>query len=549
MNHPPQGPSIGIPFLRPAPMNKKKIVLYQPKQIDEALGLESSKDLLPIEMLQIASLPLQDGYEVEIIDGGLYPGDEGHRRLAAACEDAMLLGVTAMLGYMVIDSDAAVRHVHAKHPDLPVVIGGWFASVMPELLLATGMYRAVAHGQGEITFREVVQAIDAGEDLEQVAGLSIWRDGRAVRTAHRSVVGWNQIPNAAWHLIDIEPYRDHQLRARSAWDFLRLPTPPSIGYGKPYFGISYFSSFGCPEPCAFCCSPEVTQRRWKAMPADRMLDDLSELHDRWGFDVVRFQDANWGVAEKRSKEFAEGKIARGLPFEWNNFMETHSILHYKPETMDALADSGFYIAQVGAEAGTDEMMKRVGKPIRGDDNVNAAIELDRRGIQASINYIIGYPGEAEESMLASIDQCRRVHNAAPLSRATVWPFRPVPGTSMWHEAVELGFEGPDSIEEWGHLGEYHVDERYQTPIPSNVSQARRLYQHYATLSYGLVRGKIGWWERRAQRRLEDGTYIKGRSEARAFSLYHRVTKRLLPSREQPRSGIDPGHAQDKPQLV
>ncbi len=35
------------------------------------------------------------------------------------------------------------------------------------------------------------------------------------------------------------------------------------------------------------------------MPAERMLDDLYALHDRWGFDVVRFFDANYGVTEGR----------------------------------------------------------------------------------------------------------------------------------------------------------------------------------------------------------------------------------------------------------
>lgn len=532
------------------PRARKRIVLYQPKQIDESFGLESSKDLLPLEMLAIAGLPLGAGYDVEILDGGLFAGDDGHRRLVEACEGALLLGVTAMLGYMVIDCDAAVSRVKSVYPELPVVIGGWFASVMPELLLATGHYAAVCHGQGEVTFLEVVQAIDASEDLGAVAGLSLLRDGVVYRTEPRRVVGWGELPDTPWHLIDIAPYRDHQLRPRSAHDFLRLPTPPSIGYGKPYFGISYYSSFGCPEPCAFCCSPEVTNRRWKASPAERMLDDLADLEERWGFDVVRFQDANWGVAQKRAAAFAEGKIERGLRFEWNCFMETHSILHYRSGVLDELAESGLYIAQVGAEAGTDEMMKRVGKPIRGDDNVHASVELDRRGIQSSINYIIGYPGEDEGSMMATIDQCRRVHVAAPLSRATVWPFRPVPGTAMWHEAVALGFEGPETLEDWGHLGEYHVDERYQLPIPETVQRTRLLYQHYATLSYGLVRPKFGWWERRARKRLADGTYRRARFEARAFSAWYRASQWLHPrGQASPRSGIDPGHAQDSPQLV
>ena len=50
-----------------------------------------------------------------------------------------------------------------------------------------------------------------------------------VRTEHRSVVGWADILPVPWHLLDIEPYREHQMRASSHKDILRMPTPPAIG--------------------------------------------------------------------------------------------------------------------------------------------------------------------------------------------------------------------------------------------------------------------------------------------------------------------------------
>ncbi|MEY2808437.1 MAG: hypothetical protein RIR65_2854, partial [Planctomycetota bacterium] len=250
---------------------KKKIVLYQPQQVDESLGLPSSKDMLPLEMLTISARPLQHGYEIVIVDGSLYPADEAHRRLVEACEGAFLYATTGILGYMVYDGWLASQKVKAKFPHIKSVIGGWFASVRPDLQLQTGLYDCVVLGQGEVTFDEVVRALDCGEPLEGVPGLALWRDGQVVKTEKRGVAGWDAIvERMPWHLIDIEPYREHQLRSRSHKDVLRMPTPPPMGERKPYFGITYFSSYGCPEPCTFCCSPIVTDRRWKAMPADRL---------------------------------------------------------------------------------------------------------------------------------------------------------------------------------------------------------------------------------------------------------------------------------------
>jgi hypothetical protein len=187
------------------------------------------------------------------------------------------------------------------------------------------------------------------------------------------------------------------------------------------------------------------------------------------------------------------------------------------------------------------MMEKIGKPIVDDDNIHAAVEMDRRGVCASVTYIIGYPGETADSMLATIDQCRRLHVAAPRARPTVWPFRPIPGTAMWDQAIALGYQPPRAIEEWGSIGEYHLEETWPGKIPPHVAEARKMYQHFVTLSYGLARGKIGWWERRAERRLRDGDFRFGLVEARAFDVYNRIEKRLRPRGEISRSWVDPGH--------
>ena len=522
-------------------MSKKKIVLYQPQQVDTSIGPPCSGDMLPLELLTVSAFPVEDGYEVVIVDGHLYDIEEGHRRLLEACEGAMLYATTGILGYMVYDGHVASTKVKERFPKLPMFIGGWFASVKPDMQLQSGLYDAVILGQGELTFREVVRAVDAGEPLDDIQGLALLRDGQVIRTEHRSVVGWDQVANVPWHLIDIEPYRSRQLRPDSHKHILRMPTPDAIGDRKPYFGITYFSSYGCPEPCTFCCSPQVTDRRWKAMPADRMLDDLQELKERWNFDVVRFHDANWGVMEKRSRAFAEGMLERDLKFHWNAFIETHSILQYKPETLDAMAASGMYIAEIGAEAGRDDMMRKIGKPIKGDDNIMASMEMDKRGIQCSVTYIIGYPGEEPDSMLATIDQCRRLHVACPKARPTVWPFRPIPGTAMWDQAVELGYQPPTNIREWGSIGEYHLEETWPGKIPPEVAEARKLYGHFVTLDYGLARGKRGFWEKRAERRLKEGNFKYGLLEARLFDVYNRIERKLFPREEVSRSWVDPGH--------
>jgi radical SAM superfamily enzyme YgiQ (UPF0313 family) len=217
-------------------------------------------------------------------------------------------------------------------------------------------------------------------------------------------------------------------------------------------------------------------------------------------------------------------------------MQAFSILRYAPETLDAMRDSGMYVVGIGGETGDEEMMRKIGKHTAGDDNLRAAIEMDKRGICSWVTYIIGYPHETAASMMNTIDQCRQIAAACRLARPTVWPYRPIPGTATYADALELGYRPPQDVHGWGSIGEYHLDETWAGKIPRDVYVARRLFEHYSTLALGLARGRIGWWEKRAEQRMRSGDFRGGAIEAKAFDLYHRLTRRLGARTRQVRMG-------------
>lgn len=518
--------------------SRGKLVLYFPKQANPARGMEAGRDLLPLSVLTIAGLPDRDGYEVVIIDGNLFPEAEVQARVVEACEGALLYGTTGILGYQVTDAFRMSTAVKAAHPNLPMFIGGWFASCAPELQLASGLYDAVCLGQGELTFVDIIAAVESGEPLDSIPGLALWRDGEVVETEKRGAVGWANLVNNPWHLIDIEPYRSFQLERPLQRVVERVPVPPGFE-NKPFFGISYYGSYGCPEHCDFCCSPQLTDLRWKAMPGTRMVEDLLELQERWGFHTVRFYDANWGVAEKRVRDFCAGVIESERGFNWYPLMQAHSICNFQPETLDMMVESGMYVINIGAETGDEERMKVIGKHKEYDENLRAAIELDKRNVTAWMTHIIGFPGETPDSMLRTIDQCRRIASQCTTARPTVWPFRPIPGSELYAKALELGYRPPTNLEDWGLMEDYHIQESWKGNIPAHVVQARKLFEHFSTLKFGLAREHFGWWEKRAARRMATGDFRGGKWEAKAFDMYHRLTRRFEPKSNGRRISLRP----------
>jgi radical SAM superfamily enzyme YgiQ (UPF0313 family) len=508
----------------------KKLVLYSPQSCRERSQPPYVRwtQELPLSLLTIAAWPMRDGYEVVLIDGSRYEQDEAHRRVLEACEGALLYATTGILGYQVADGSACTRRVRARFPDLPRFVGGWFAGAAPELHLEGGLYDAVALGQGELTFRELIEAVASGAPLDGVAGLALWRDGGMVKTAPRAVVGWDRLLNCPWELLDFELYRRPQLREKNRGTIRR-----GYGQGRARFELSYYSSFGCPLACTFCCSPEFTGQRWKAMPAPRMLDDLADLQARSGFDGLTFYEANFGVSLKRLHVFSQGLVDRGLRFDWFAYMQAESILRAQSSTLDLMAEASMFNCLIGAESGTDEAMERMKKPTRGDDNLRAAMRLEERGIGSFLTYIVGFPDEDTATMLATIEQARQVTLACPLSRPEVWPYRPVPGTADYRRALELGYVPPATLDEWGLKGDYWAEEGWPGHIPREVSRARYLFMHYSSLAQGRVRERHGFWERRAAARLARNDCRSGELEARAFHLYHAVERKLFPHATAP----------------
>ena len=503
---------------------KKRVVLFLPHRADPGRGERFSADLLPLELLQIASGPVADGYEVVMIDAMIE--EDYKEKVLEACDGALLFASSCILGYQVYDGYVVAKMVRERFPDLPIVWGGWFPSVTPEMYFESNIADAVGIGQGEVTFREVVQAIDHGTPLDDVPGLALPRDGKTVYTAHRDVVGFDKLERVPWELLEYDRYVDLQLRPSYNQKVRhRFPLPGHWTPENPPKGFSMFSSFGCPEPCTFCCSPLVTGRRWKAIPGKQLAEEVAELQQRFGFDVLRFQDANFGVAEKRTREFCEALVDLKVPIHWNGTIEIETIMRYKKDTLDLLEESKCHLLWLGAETGTKEMQDRIKKFIDIENIPRAIGELVKRNITPGAFWIIGYPGETQESMEATLKQAARVKHLYPLCGSDVYPFRPIPGTEDFRQAVELGYQAPQSFEEWGGCFEYKYNSQ-NTELPESVRHTWQRYNNTAAI-YDMHVQEGPLWMRKllskmAGERLKRGAYGFP-IEQKLFDLYVRLT--------------------------
>jgi radical SAM superfamily enzyme YgiQ (UPF0313 family) len=146
-----------------------------------------------------------------------------------------------------------IQLVKALRPEAVVVTGGYDPSLAPEVYEAPGTgVDVIVRGEGDLTFRDLLRALESGQPLSGVPGLS-YRDGdRVVRTPDRAVSGLDgevRPPNRAARVLD-------------GYTFM----------GRPIDIVE--TSRGCTYDCSFCSIIEMRGRNFHVWSIDRVVADM-----------------------------------------------------------------------------------------------------------------------------------------------------------------------------------------------------------------------------------------------------------------------------------
>src|ERR1700758_3469908 len=125
--------------------------------------------------------------------------------------------------------------VRALRPGVRIVVGGYDPSLAPEAYENMGVDYLV-RSEGEVTFRELLRAIERGSGVEQISGLS-----------YRNRDGWAHNPARAPHRLEDSEIRLPKRDARVLKGYTLL--------GRQVDVIE--TSRGCTFDCSFCSIIEM----------------------------------------------------------------------------------------------------------------------------------------------------------------------------------------------------------------------------------------------------------------------------------------------------
>lgn len=371
----------------------------------------------PLGTLYAASYLRENGYTVGVFDANLLDDpktiqpylEEQQPKIFVLYDDGFNYLTKMCLTTM---REAAFEMIRiAKSLDCKVIVCSSDSTDHYEKYLAAGA-DFVIQGEGEISLKELVDALSTNEDTSQIKGLVFENDGEIVKNPKHPVLrNLDELPMPAWDLIDIEPYR-------KIWEA-----------GGNEFTLNMATTRGCPFKCNWCAKP-IYGNRYNSHSPEYITKHIKYLKENYG--VTRFWmcDDIFGLKPNWVQNFNKELKKEDLKISY--YIQSRVDLLLKEDTIEALAESGLEEVWVGAESGSQAILDAMDKETKVEQIYEATRLLKEKNVRVAFFIQFGYLEETKEDIQKTIDMIKEL---VP-DNIGVSVSYPLPGTKFYEKVKD-----------------------------------------------------------------------------------------------------------------
>ncbi len=370
----------------------------------------------PLGIQTLAPVLRQRGHEVRLFDTCHPQMTPQHIAQTAQRQRPHAIGLSFVSATSYPATKEAARVLKSAAPEIPVIIGGAFATVNADRILTDCRYiDAVCVGEGEELLPDY---LDHRHDPGSVAGL-VWRRGdEVIRNPPRPL------------LCDLDkfPYPDRTSLPIDYIESLPLDVPAVLSLDK---FCTMQTSRGCPYQCIYCDARALSEGKWRCRSAEHVLGEMQQINDL-GYRSVYLTDDHFLINRRRISAICDGIVTRKLEFRWGCEGRVDAVAI---DQLPAMKRANCESLAFGVEAGTQKVLDRLRKNQTLEQVERAVSEAKRQGIRWLHGFfVVGCPDEVAGDIRASFRFAARLElDTFGFNRLCAYR-----GTPLWQEYVDRG---------------------------------------------------------------------------------------------------------------
>jgi anaerobic magnesium-protoporphyrin IX monomethyl ester cyclase len=305
-----------------------------------------------------------------------------------------------------------------------LVVGGPLPTLLAKDFLDD--FDVAGVGEGEATMLELAEAVEGHRSLSTVKGIVYKNEdngNHVIRTSGRETIqDLDRLPFPARDQLNNGAYKQHY---------------------KERFGYtttSVITSRGCPFTCDFC-SRAVFGNEFRTRSAVNIVDEMESVRTL-GYERVWFSDDCFTLHKKRLLSICDEIVRRRLDINWECLSRVDTI---DRQTALSMKKAGCVRVFFGLESGNDSVLALMNKQTTIREARKAVLTMKAAGIQVGAFFIVGYPGETDNTILDTL----RFASSLPLDYLSFSLPYPIPGTPLYdrvRSAIEF-----DDLDQPKHL--------------------------------------------------------------------------------------------------
>lgn len=404
-----------------------RILLIKPNIcVREGFDLQSKK-APPIGLAYLAGSLLKAGYEVKILDmvvesDNRWPFRKTHMCYGLTGEELInrireynpsLIGIGGFTSqYARIKEITAT--VKSFNPKIKIVLGGIHATSVPQDVMENTKTDFIIQGEGEAGIVALAQALESGyfERVRDIDGIA-YRDGEKIIVKPRLHYESN---------LDTIPWPAHDLLN-------------SAEYIKDGVAMPIITSRSCPGRCAFCSVHLTTGGKWRARNPIDVADEIESLVAR-GYKTISVFDDAANVLPERLIQICQETLRRKLEVRLT-FAGGLIINYITKDLLYWMKKAGAISLSLPVEHANEYMRNTIIKKRLKMEKIHEVLDWCRElKILALVNFVIGMPGETEESLKENVTFVEE--NALRFDSLSAYIATPFPGTHFYSDCIKKG---------------------------------------------------------------------------------------------------------------